>query len=728
MATLLLTTVGTALGGPLGGAIGAFAGRALDNEIFGSGEREGPRLDELTVSTSSYGTAIPRHFGAMRSPGSIIWATELSESSETNGGKGQPKTTTFSYSTSFAVAVSSRPILGIGRIWANGTILRDANGLLSVDGIVRIHNGYGDQAPDELIVSQDGPEAPAFRGLAYVVFESLQLAEFGNRIPALTFEVIADDGPLEIQDIIAPASSRTISQMELPLLTGFSDTGGPIRQTLEVLDTLFPLVAKPSYEALEIEASALFTAPTYTLPDAISGPDESDFGPLTGLSTNREIARGASSRTVRYYDTDRDYLPSVQRTAGRAAIAGAEIVQFPGALTPNNAKRLIEALRQRSLGTQAGMRWRIAEIDPDLQPGTAVQIPGQSGKWTIQSSEWRENGIELELIRLLPNTSDSGLGDAGAIARSANLAVSPTVIRAFELPWDGNGSPSQRTVFVAGSGSGNGESTAWTGAALFSDTAGKLNPIGTASPVQAVGGTLTAGLQPSASLLFEPGSALTVTTHNEEMIFASTTLDGLTRGDNTLLVGSELLQFVSAEQTSEHDWILRGLLRGRGGTEADALTAHPSATPVTLVDRNLTMLGSGAFNSATIERLAAIGKGDTQPASVEIENPGLSLKPLTPVHGKLIQHEDGGVTACWIRRARGAWQWLDGVDSPLNEERELYCVSAGSPIAPSFTWQTEKAWLELPSESVSSYSGLGLWVQQVGAHAKSAPLYLGALP
>ena len=41
---------------------------------------------------------------------------------------------------------------------------------------------------------------PAHRGIAYAVFEQLQLADFGNRIPSLTFEVIADEAPVRVGD------------------------------------------------------------------------------------------------------------------------------------------------------------------------------------------------------------------------------------------------------------------------------------------------------------------------------------------------------------------------------------------------------------------------------------------------------------------------------------------------------------------------------------------------
>ena len=64
MATLIFSTVGTALGGPLGGAFGALVGNQLDHAIVGSPKREGPRLKDLAVTTSSYGTVIARHFRA----------------------------------------------------------------------------------------------------------------------------------------------------------------------------------------------------------------------------------------------------------------------------------------------------------------------------------------------------------------------------------------------------------------------------------------------------------------------------------------------------------------------------------------------------------------------------------------------------------------------------------------------------------------------------------------
>ena len=110
MATLVLTTLGNAVGGPIGGAIGAVLGNLVDRRMLGTA-REGPRLTELAVQTSSYGTAIPQLFGTMRVAGTVIWSTDLRETRDrSGGGKGQPATTAYSYSASFAVLLSARAI------------------------------------------------------------------------------------------------------------------------------------------------------------------------------------------------------------------------------------------------------------------------------------------------------------------------------------------------------------------------------------------------------------------------------------------------------------------------------------------------------------------------------------------------------------------------------------------------------------------------------------------
>ena len=212
MAALLLSAGGAALGkslfGPsgaiIGRIVGAVAGNAIDQALFGSRRErsvEGPRLADLTVMASTDGAPIPRLYGRARLAGQLIWATNLQEvvstSSETSGGKSTgggssvtTTTTTYSYFANLAVGLCEGPIGAVRRVWADGKPL-DLSGLT-----VRTYTGDEAQTPDPLIVAKEG-QAPAYRGLAYVVFERLPLAAFGNRIPQLSFEVVRPVGRLE---------------------------------------------------------------------------------------------------------------------------------------------------------------------------------------------------------------------------------------------------------------------------------------------------------------------------------------------------------------------------------------------------------------------------------------------------------------------------------------------------------------------------------------------------
>ena len=52
---------------------------------------------------------------------------------------------------------------------------------------MRTDTHHPGQTPDPKIEAVEGAgHAPAYRGLVYIVFEDLPLAEYGNRVPVLT--------------------------------------------------------------------------------------------------------------------------------------------------------------------------------------------------------------------------------------------------------------------------------------------------------------------------------------------------------------------------------------------------------------------------------------------------------------------------------------------------------------------------------------------------------------
>ncbi|MBD3786443.1 MAG: glycoside hydrolase/phage tail family protein, partial [Sphingomonadales bacterium] len=176
--------------------------RVIDQRLLGGGSQrvETGKVDRFRLASASEGDAVGVLWGRMRVAGQVIWATRFLQTTNTTTqktGKGAPRstkvtTTTHSYSVSLAMALCEGEILRVGRVWADGLEL-DPSALN-----MRVYNGSESQLPDPKIEAVEGAGmAPAYRGIAYVVFEDLQLEPYGNRVPQFTFEVVrAAQGPL----------------------------------------------------------------------------------------------------------------------------------------------------------------------------------------------------------------------------------------------------------------------------------------------------------------------------------------------------------------------------------------------------------------------------------------------------------------------------------------------------------------------------------------------------
>ena len=163
---------------------------------------EGPRIGEQNVTSSTLGTDIPRGFGANRVGGNVIWVEnnklrEVKNVEEIDGGKGGPtiENTTYQYFFTGAIGVMEGSIDAVLRIWADNKLIYDNRPGATAfarytSSPLRIYLGTETQLPDPAIEAEKGVgSTPAFRGLAYIVFENLPVGDFGNRIPQFNFEV-----------------------------------------------------------------------------------------------------------------------------------------------------------------------------------------------------------------------------------------------------------------------------------------------------------------------------------------------------------------------------------------------------------------------------------------------------------------------------------------------------------------------------------------------------------
>ncbi|MEQ9507074.1 MAG: glycoside hydrolase/phage tail family protein [Hyphomonas sp.] len=182
-----LSVLGRSLtGAALGRAAGGLAGQVIDG--YFAAPAQGPRVKALHVMGAAEGDGVASVYGRMRVGGELIWASRFKEIRTTErAGKGGPRIEHSRYSVSLAVALGEGPVARIVRAWANGEPF-DLSGVLH-----RMYPGTEEQEADPLIEMIEDA-APAYRGLAYLVFEDLPLEQFGNRLPQLSFEVLRAPG------------------------------------------------------------------------------------------------------------------------------------------------------------------------------------------------------------------------------------------------------------------------------------------------------------------------------------------------------------------------------------------------------------------------------------------------------------------------------------------------------------------------------------------------------
>lgn len=661
MATLVLNAVGTYLGGPVGGAIGSTIGQAIDARLFSPKGRKGPRLDELRVQTSSYGVPVPRLYGRMRVAGTVIWATDLVEHrNRRSNGKGRGSDTTYSYSLSMAVALSSRRVRSVGRIWAEGNLLRGADGLFKSPVTFRLHDGSEDQPVDPFVAAAEGVgQAPAFRGLAYALFEDFDLAPFGNRVPSLTFEVEADEGVVSLTDPLRDMLGTVQVAGAVPDIAGYALAAETREAAVVQCERVMPVVRAPGGEV-------------WTLGLAAAG-EPVVLGEPAGRREDAKLPGGDTvprQVTVSAFDPARDFQVGEQSARVAGGAGQAERLALPVAMAAEDAKQLAASLAHRAAMTRREIGWPQGFAALAVQVHDRAQLPGDALAMLVSERRIEGDAILLTLRDQVATLTESVAADPGRAIAAPDLDAGTSVGALFDLPAmtpaDFSGG---RLALAAGGGPG------WrAGRVQLRPTAGApLVDLGVARPV-AVLGTVESVPDYRGAALFDRAGTMIVALHSEAMTLGDASEADLLAGANLAAAGGEVLQFGRAEPLGAGRWRLSGLLRGRFGCEDDA-AALAAGDGFTMVDDaglfpvpaavGLAMTGTGGV-------VMVEGTGDAVPLELDIARVGSATLPLSPVHLRGVWRDDDALMLRWVRRSRSGFAWIDGVDAPLDVAVERY--------------------------------------------------------
>lgn len=203
---ILGTVAGAAVGFATGGSsvalyasIGGLVGGLIDPPK--GANTFGPRLDDLTVQTSTYGAPLGRAYGTVMVSGNLYWleGDKLREhtNTEKQGGKGGggAQYTSYAYTATFAVGLlrisDPTQIAALRRLWVGDVLIYDA-GSNNVDSIIAsnsqasgftFYNGADAQPANPRMQADKGAaNVSAYPGLVHIDFDDLDLTPYSNTL------------------------------------------------------------------------------------------------------------------------------------------------------------------------------------------------------------------------------------------------------------------------------------------------------------------------------------------------------------------------------------------------------------------------------------------------------------------------------------------------------------------------------------------------------------------
>lgn len=590
MATLVLSSVGTALGGPIGGMIGSMVGQSIDLQLMGGGARKGPRLNDLAVQTSSYGTPIPQIFGTMRVAGTVIWSTDLVETTELVGdAKSGGETQVYNYTASFAVAVSARRAAEVRRIWADGKLIRGAAGDLKVEGEVRFLDGGEGQAVDPLIATLEGlGAAPAYRGLSLVLFEDLALAGFGNRIPNLTFEIVGDGEAPSVGALLAEASEGALAVADAAEVSGYAWHGSDrVGAALPLVEAYGLDLADAGGALRTVEAEAVLIS------RAELGADGE-----AAIERRRDPASAVPSEVaITHYEPSRDYQSGVARASVAAGHRAVQSLDLPLVANADQAKAIAAARLSRAWLRRERMTVRLPLARAGVGPGRQVEIEGVSGCWLVETQSIERMAVELTLVPLADGPVVAP-ADPGRPVIPPDVVALPSRMVLLDLPEgaiDGIAGPTLQLAVAS-------PSSTWRQVPLEIEVGGAVSSAQSAV-VEAVIGTVDGVLADGAVDVVEPTHVIEVVLANPDKWLVSADEAALAAGANLAAVGGELVQFAGAEPLGAGRFVLSGLRRGLRGSETAMIGHGPDEAFVLIAADALKVL---AFQEAQVGMTATV--------------------------------------------------------------------------------------------------------------------------
>lgn len=718
MASIALTVVGSVFGGPLGASLGAAVGGLIDQALF-SPTIQGPRLSDLKVTSSAFGSPIPLIYGpTVRTSGNIIWTTGLVEKKHKKGGKGGPTVKTYTYSTSLAVLVCQGRVGNLKKVWANSKLIYDSTATPTgpVYSSLTWYTGTTTQNPDPVMESYLGAgNVPGYRGLAYCVIDGFQLADFGNSVPNLEFEIegYAPDGT-----VLSSVASWVLDIASRANLTGLDISttqiaaigkGYAIGRDTNAFAAIEPLSVAYNFDVTEQQGSIRCidrgAVISLTIP-------RDEMGASTGLPQNEAAdpfrvkadppLNMPREVTVTFFDSALDYQENSQRASRQLGNSANNITrEIPVVLTATEGRRAAELLLRNAWSGRRTTKFNLSDRYRNLSVGQVfgATFNNRIAPFKVMRSTRGNDGIvEIEARMTDPYVYQSSLtGIEGILPTNSISESGVTRLVLMDAPILRDADDNAGFYWAAGR-----QNTGWRGALIYRSVDSgvnyqEMNDVA----ISAAMGDVASALPSGPADYWDYGNSIIVEMYDETDQLESVTETELFAGANACWLGpadgqgGEIIQFLTATPIGYGMYQLTDLLRGRQGTDF-AIGTHGANEVFVLLEADTlgrTDYGASDWDKDRSFKPVSVLTTLAETTGQTFENTGEGKRPYSPVHVEGVRDVSDNLTITWIRRSRLSAPGLGNGPVPLGEETEAYEIDvySGATVVRTISATSETA-------------------------------------
>lgn len=710
-------------------------------------------VEDVTITTPQSDTA-----GGMKTAGTVIWckAPRKVVTTEKKGGKGAPKQTveTITYYCDLAI-MFSRGRQRLKKLWANADLIVDLDagvanptglidpgaintdpldqstplpttgyfGLISqlyASGAISATMGAGgasmrwyvgdyDQLPDSLIEGDVGAgNAPAFRGIAYLVIENFDISKYGGvptflanleNMDITTLEELADS---YCERVGVEPQDKDFSAFANQTLRGLivQNPTAP-RQTLEISGAPYQAQFFETVDG-QLKGSYLGTASVVTIDeddqgmtegDSVSGGEQMSKTEFS-LADDIQLPRQLSVTAFNPFKGHETTTQTAFRMTGFSR--GVETINLAMALSPDEIRLAAEYLlfKRHVERESASLRlpWKYCYLDP-----TAIVQVVRGGIThrlrTVAITGAVPGLLECDYIADEQGVYSQTVGGTSGGGYTPPTVSSPVVTFPFLMDTvtlqDADYSTPGFYAAMAPVSDGS-----WAGAALYRDRGAGYALVETFL-APATAGVASGALPDADPAVWDETNTITVDLYGTTATLESATETQVLAGANAAMLGDEVIQFRTATQVGGYSnrWALSGLLRARRGTDY-ATSTHAAGERFVLLDGAVIFVGNDISDKGVARNYKGVTSGfaiaDTAPTSFTW-NAGSST-PLSVVDVAGVRDGSNNLTVTFQRRTRtGAAAWETGGTAPIGEDSLSFeCdILSGATVVRTITMTVE---------------------------------------